>query len=140
MYVYCTSKNFGPESNIPPKVLYLGTSVKAAEEAVGDFEKYYREEPEFPRRFPESYSAIPRDVVHWEMIQYYSADGWWVSIVIFELKADTEVPKYYSDDDAKKDFAKIIAQVTSGITGAIPEEEDFDLASGFLVMLNLMRR
>lgn len=84
MYVYCTSGNL---SSSVPQIMYLGASVNEAEKAVKDFERYYREEKDFPRNFLDTYSAIPKSLINWEMIQWYAADGLWVSIVVFELKA-----------------------------------------------------
>lgn len=37
---------------------------------------------------------------------------------------------------AREDLAKIIAQETSGVEGAIPEQADFDLADGFIKIIN----
>lgn len=84
MRVYCTSRNTGPSwSSDPVHMVYLGTSVKEAEEAVGDFSKYQKEE--FPNtQTMKSYCALPRHI-EFEMIQFYMADGWWYSIVMFEL-------------------------------------------------------
>lgn len=86
MWIYVTSKNTGPSMSLPDPthLLYLGTSVKDAEEAVGDFQKYAKHPTEFPKSFPESYSALPRKMKR-EMIQYFMADGWWYSIERFEV-------------------------------------------------------
>lgn len=86
MRVYCTSKNAGPERSGPDSVLYLGTSVKEAEAAVGEFTRYQNSLPAQDRiRY---YSALPREI-DWEMIQFFMADGWWYSIVMFELEEET---------------------------------------------------
>ena len=87
MRVYATTKNSGPTYGRDPLTLvYIGTSVEEAEKAVGDFVKYQKPEEKFPTNYLHIYSAIPRDVVKWDLIQYYMADGWWYSIVMFELE------------------------------------------------------
>ena len=81
--VFATTKNSGPSwSSDPLTLVYLGTSLDDAQEAVGDFRKYRREV--FPERSPEIYSAIPRAIER-EWVDYYMADGWWYSIVSFDL-------------------------------------------------------
>jgi len=90
MWVYCTSKNKGPSWNDDPvRMMYVGTSVKDAEAAVGDFSKYQKDEKDFPKNYPELYSALPLDFER-EMIQFYMADGWWYSIERFQFKTDNE--------------------------------------------------
>lgn len=42
----------------------------------------------------------------------------------------------YTSDMATTDLAIIIAQETSGISSAIPEKEDFDLAQLFVQIIN----
>lgn len=86
MRVYCTSMNNGPDYSSASKVtmLYLGTTLHEAEEAVGDFKKYIQSEADFPKNFSNSYSAIPATMDR-EMVKFYSADGWWRSIVMFDL-------------------------------------------------------
>ena len=85
MRVYCTSKNRGPSwSEDPITMLYLGTSEHEAKAAVGDFSKYEKAKEQFPRNFPNVYSAIPATMER-EMIHYYMADGWWYSVVMFDL-------------------------------------------------------
>lgn len=37
---------------------------------------------------------------------------------------------------ARQDLAKIIAQETSGFVGAIPEQEDYELADEFITKIN----
>jgi hypothetical protein len=51
----------------------------------------------------------------------------------FVKKASFE-PQLYTT--ALEDLAKIIAQETSGVTGAIPEQEDLDLADKFVKTIN----
>lgn len=86
MRVYCTSKNRGPSwAEDPITMLYLGTSMHEAEQAVGDFKKYKKSKDKFPINYPNSYSAIPATMER-EMIQYFMADGWWFSIVMFDLE------------------------------------------------------
>lgn len=86
MHLYCTSKNRGPSWNSDSvQMLYLGTSIEKAEKAVGKFSQYAKEEKDFPKNYPESYSALPRDTKR-EMIQYYMADGWWYSIEMMDWK------------------------------------------------------
>lgn len=83
-YIYCTSKNSGPTwGKDPLLMLYLGTSVKDAEEAVGDFSRYQVEEDRFPRD-PNYYTALSYNLEK-EIIQFYMADGWWYSIFRFKL-------------------------------------------------------
>jgi hypothetical protein len=36
----------------------------------------------------------------------------------------------------REDMASVIAQYTSGVTGAIPEQVDFDLADELLVLID----
>lgn len=86
-WIYATSKNTGPTwtGSDPVTLVYLGTSVEEAEVAVGNFTRYAKTEDKFPVNFLHIYSAIPRNYVEWELIQYYMADGWWYSIVRFQL-------------------------------------------------------
>lgn len=89
MIVYCVTKNTGPSwQSDPLHLVYLGTSIEDAEKSVGDFTKYQQPESKFPVNFLEVYSVIPK-ILNWELIQYYAADGWWYSIVMFELKEET---------------------------------------------------
>lgn len=83
-WIYCTSKNLGPESDSSSIMLYLGPSVEEAEKAVGSFTKYQKEEKDFPTNYLDIYSAIPRNMER-ELIQYFTADGWWYSIVRFKF-------------------------------------------------------
>lgn len=88
MYVYCTSKQRQNSIGHNTEILYLGTSVQEAEKAVGDWDQYYVEEKDFPTNFQQLYSAIPKEQVNWEMIQFYFDGAYWVSIVVFELKLE----------------------------------------------------
>ena len=90
MLIYAVSKNTGPSMSSPDPVhlLYLGTSVREAEDVVGDFQKYAKLEREggFPTVVSRHiYSALPRGLDR-EMIQFFMADGWWYSIEMFELE------------------------------------------------------
>lgn len=90
IWLYCTSKNSGPSwTHDPVTMLYLGTSVAKAEQAVGDFAKYQKEEKDFPSHHIELYNALPNDHP-FELIQWYMADGWWYSIVRFFLEIKDE--------------------------------------------------
>jgi hypothetical protein len=44
--------------------------------------------------------------------------------------------KVYTSEQAVKDLEKIIAQETSGVAGAIPEQDDNDLARAFVQIIN----
>lgn len=46
------------------------------------------------------------------------------------------VPKLMPYTNAREDLAQIIAQETAGVTGAIPEQDDYDLASVFINIIN----
>ncbi len=83
MKVFCTSMNSGPLT-----IVYLGTSIEEATKAVGVFAKYKINETEFPTKCVQNYSAIPKLKVDWKLLQYYMADGWWYSIVSFDLYED----------------------------------------------------
>lgn len=85
MKIYCTTRNAGPSWHSDALFMkYLGTSIEDAEAVVGDFSRYQKDETHFPIEFPKPYSALPKNI-KWEMVRYYSADGWWSSIVMFEL-------------------------------------------------------
>lgn len=78
MYIYVTSKNTGPSwQSDPLHVVYMGVSVKEAEDAVGEFSRYQKPLPSDQQR--PFYSALPKTLDK-EMIQFYMADGWWYSI------------------------------------------------------------
>lgn len=88
MIVYATTKNTGPSWNSDPlHLLYLGTSVKEAEEAVPEnFQRYQKEEKDWPTPpLRKLACALPRDIDH-ELVQYYMADGWFYTIVMFKLE------------------------------------------------------
>lgn len=92
MIIYATSKNTGPSyTSDPIRLVYLGTSVKEAEEAVGNFDRYAKEAKDFPST-KGWYSALPQGLDR-EMIQYFAADGWWYSIEMIEFKEDLEAKK-----------------------------------------------
>lgn len=96
MKVYCTSHNSGPSWHSDSVyITYIGTSIEKAEEVIGDFIRYEKDKTEFPINFPKIYSGLPKDI-EWEMIAYYMADGWWYSIVMFELK---DMPMNISSED-----------------------------------------
>lgn len=85
MKVYCTTKNSGPSwASDPLFMVYLGISLEEAVITASTFHRYEKGERDFPKRFPEIYSALP-NAINWEMIRFYTADGWWYSIVVFEL-------------------------------------------------------
>lgn len=87
MLIYCTSKNAGPSwQSDPVTMIYLGTSFYDALHAVGDFKKYEKTHEEFPKTHPDIYTALPRKTeIAWHFVKYFMADGWWYSIVEFEL-------------------------------------------------------
>ena len=84
MELYCTSQNTGPtwSGTDPIRMLYLGTDRTKAIEAVGDFVRYEKESAN--TRHPHSLSALPNDI-DWVMVAYYAADGFWKSVVMFEI-------------------------------------------------------
>lgn len=84
MRVYLTSCNTGPtwSGPDPVHVKYLGTNILKADAAVGDFRKYWKEQ--HPSEHRDLYTALPRGMI-FEFVQYYMADGWWYSIVAFNL-------------------------------------------------------
>ena len=91
MKVYITTKNTGPSWNSDPlHMLYLGTSLEAAVDAVGDFVKYEVAENDWDHwigGFPYLYTILPRiTIFDWKFTKFYFADGWWYSIVEFELE------------------------------------------------------
>lgn len=87
MKVYATTKNTGPSwSSDPIHLVYLGTSLDQAVNAVEDFSKYELPEHRWPREeYNSSSSVIPKQL-NWNMVRYYMVDGWWYSIVMFELE------------------------------------------------------
>ena len=84
MKLYATTKNTGPSWNSDPTFLrYLGTSLSVAVTVVpANFKRY--EKKEFPTQYPSIYAALP-DEIQWKFVRYYAADGWWYSVVEFEL-------------------------------------------------------
>ena len=82
MKVYCTSKNTVPNwtGSDPIYLKYLGTSLEDAVAAVGDFVKYEKEKDQFPTEFKHIYSVLDK------VVEYYMADGWWYSVVVFNLE------------------------------------------------------
>lgn len=87
MLVYCTSKNTGPSwQSDPITIVYLGPVLRDAIEAVGDFQKYSREELPITE-FKNGKSALPR-MIDFEFVNYYMADGWWYTIVSFEIPSE----------------------------------------------------
>lgn len=93
MILYCTSRNTNPYSTLSSdclRVVYLGTSLEEAEKLVGDFRKYEIESNSsmhWPtkQRFVDTYTALP-SVIPVEYLKFYSADGYWYSIVKFEFE------------------------------------------------------
>ena len=82
--IFATSKNAGPTDTSPPSLIYIGTDLDEAVAAVETFVKY--EKDSFPdSRFPHLYSAIPLKSTDWQTVKFYSCDGWWKSIVKFEV-------------------------------------------------------
>jgi hypothetical protein len=81
MDVYCTSKNSNPSWNGPDPwhVVYIGTSLEEAIEAVETFTRY---EKAFDKRYVPS--ALPHKI-EIKPVKFYTADGWWFSIVKFQL-------------------------------------------------------
>jgi hypothetical protein len=86
MDVFVTSKNTGPSWNSDPlHVVYIGTSLDAAIEKVGDFVRYERDiEPVIQSSMYGLPTAIPQDTEP-RLVKYYGADGWWYSIVKIRL-------------------------------------------------------
>lgn len=82
--IYITSKNTGPSwQSDPLHMIYIGSSVKEAEEAVPEpFRRHFKNLPPETRY----YTAIGyASGLEYEMIQFYMADGWWYSIVMMEI-------------------------------------------------------
>lgn len=81
MKIYVTSKNYDPPWEHECKsVVYIGLSLEEAIEAVGSFQGYERE-PKFNSDYIPT--AAPR-TLPLTLNKYYTADGWWYSIVEFE--------------------------------------------------------
>lgn len=101
MRVYCTSKNTGPSYHSDPiHMVYLGTSVDKAIRAVGKFSKYEKNQSQYPREFMKSFTALPL-AVDSVLIKYYMADGWWYSIVVFDLEPEV---KYKTPEERSKEL------------------------------------
>lgn len=86
MKIYCTSKNSGPSwGGDPVYMVYIGTSLDEAREAVReDFRRYEVTPDKFPTRHRHIYSAIPADMER-DFVVFYDADGWWYSIVSIDI-------------------------------------------------------
>lgn len=81
MDIYFTSKNTGPTwGSDPVHLVYVGESLSDAIDAVGDFARYEKSEYIATTRYPEVFTALPREAVY-KYVKYYMADGWWYSIV-----------------------------------------------------------
>lgn len=87
-FVYATSKNAIQEFHGPDPVvlLYLGSSMEDALAVVGDLREFEKPPIHFPNSFMHRYSAIPMQYIEWEMIRFWGTEGWWYSIVRFQLK------------------------------------------------------
>ncbi len=84
-WMFATSKNTGPSWGSDPVYLeYLGKDINEAEKVVGDFSRYQKDEKDFPKEFPDIYTALPRGM-NFEMMRWYMADGWWYAIHRFKL-------------------------------------------------------
>lgn len=82
MELFCTSKNTGPSwGQDPLYMMYLGSSLEDARNAVEEAFRRYEVTPDkFPTRYPKIWSAIPANMDR-DVVAFYSADGWWYSIV-----------------------------------------------------------
>lgn len=90
MKVYCTSKNSGPSyQSDPVHMVYLGTSLEDAEKEIKKFFKYEKPFAYREGTGKELYSVLP-STINWEMVKWCTADGWWWSIVVFELKENND--------------------------------------------------
>lgn len=88
MLLYFTSKNSGPSwADEKKTLLYVGTSLDEAKEAVGDFRRYQQDVASARQfRFPYLYTAVP-DKMKFKFVEFYHADGWWCSVVSIEIDA-----------------------------------------------------
>ncbi len=80
MDVYCTSRSTSSsEISEKSRLVYIGTSLNKAIEAVNPFTHY-------EKLFPGGYlpSALPKGIKK-EVIKYYPTNGWWFSIVKIQL-------------------------------------------------------
>ncbi len=86
MDLYCTTKNTGPSwGQDPLYMMYLGTSIEEARDAVEEsFRRCEVTRDKFPTQYPNIWSAIPAKMDR-EFVAFYSADGWWYSIVKFSV-------------------------------------------------------
>lgn len=90
MKIYVTSKNSGPSWEHEQKsIVYIGSSLEIAVENVEDFRRYEVGRDKFPTRYPYLYSAIPQ-YMNRRMVKFYTADGWWYSIVSIDIEPDTK--------------------------------------------------
>lgn len=87
MRIFATSRNTGLTrwGLDLVQLVYLGNSLEEAEIVVGEFSKYEREYDR-GEEYRILHSALPRNV-DWTMVKYYSADGYWYSIVSFEIRS-----------------------------------------------------
>jgi len=88
MIIYAVSRNDWAPRNDIVLLVYLGTSVKNAEESVGNSLRYAKIEREggFPTIVSRKlYSALPQEIDR-EMIQFFMHGGQWHSIEMFELE------------------------------------------------------
>ena len=88
MLIYSVSKNCGLGENRHACLAYLGTSVREAEDVVGDFQKFAKLErqggfPPIVNR--KQFSALPKELDR-EMIQFFIYSFRWYSIEMFELE------------------------------------------------------
>lgn len=91
MKLYFTSKNTGPSYNSDPLYLiYVGTDLDEAVNAVGSFVKYEDPDYLYNSLYPKTFSALPRHL-DFEFVKFYMADGWWCSIVSMEIEEPKEV-------------------------------------------------
>ncbi len=117
MYIYVTStNNLMGQPTHTARMLYLGTNVRYAEKAVGEYENYQQEN--MPNQ-PLIYSALPHDTKR-EIIQFYQCGEWWYSIERLDVselvKADGfQQGAFYSD--------KYLTKLFVGMRQLPPHEE-----------------
>lgn len=87
MQLFCVTKNSGPSMTIDHlRMLYLGPSLEKAYDAVGDFRRYQVDIGRYTKYPKDSmWSALPK-VIDWMMVSFYMADGWWMSVVRFDVE------------------------------------------------------
>jgi hypothetical protein len=106
MDVFFTSKNTGPSwQSDPVHLLYFGTDFEKALEAVDqNFRRYETSFDELNVRYPDIYSVLPQGT-DWEMVRFYSGDGWWYSIVKVSLEEQNDQPEMinpiFTDTEAR---------------------------------------